>query len=172
MIQTERLRIEPLEMKYAESYFKGFNSEIAKYQWPDPYETLEDAEAMLKDFIAEMNAEESLYYAILNGDEVFVGSVEVHGLSEDCCELGIWITQNEQKKGYAFEALDAVLEYVCAKYQKKAFFYEADSRNEGSNKLLKKLSNKFELIDRGVEELVTDSGKELKLQGYILKAKE
>ena len=68
MIQTERLNIVPLEMKYAESYFKGFDSEIAKYQWPDPYETLEDAEAMLKDFIAEMNAEESLYYAILNGD--------------------------------------------------------------------------------------------------------
>lgn len=29
----------------------------------------------------------------------------------------------------------------------------------------------YEVIDKGVEEMATDSGKELKLGGYVLKAK-
>ena len=54
---------------------------------------------------------------------------------------------------------------------KRTFFYEADIRNEGSTKLLHKLENQFEILKQGLEETTTDSGKMLKLQGYVLKAK-
>ena len=50
--------IEPFDMKYLEKYFEGFNSEITKYQWPEPFETIEDAKMLLQDFIKEMEAEE------------------------------------------------------------------------------------------------------------------
>ena len=171
MIRSKRLNIVPFEMTYLHDYFSGFNGEITKYQWPDPFESIEDARAMLQAFLDEMGREETLLFSILSGNGDFLGSVEVHGLADDCPELGIWITEAEHNKGYAYEALNAVLDDVRAKYDKTAFYYEADTRNTGSIKLLRKFDEKYEIIAQGLERFTTDSGKHLELQGYILKAK-
>ena len=171
MIKTERLHIVPFEMKFLNNYFNGFNSEITKYQWPDPFESIEDARSMLQEFLNEMDRGETLIFSILSKHEKFLGSVEVHGLREDCPELGIWILMSEQNKGYAYEALNSVIEYVHAKYNKSVFYYEADIRNTGSIKLLSKFENKYEIIEQGLEKVTTDSGKYLELQGYVLRAR-
>ena len=65
-----------------------------------------------------------------------------------------------------------MLDDVRSKYDKTAFYYEADIRNTGSMRLLRKLEKKYEIIEQGLESVTTDSGKHLELQGYILKAKE
>ncbi len=171
MIKSERINIVPFEMKYLNHYFSGFNAKITKFQWPDPFESIEDARSMLQDFLNEMDREETLLFSILSKDDDFLGSVEIHGLAEDCPELGIWIIEQQQNKGYAYEALNAVLGYVCSKYDKSEFYYEADIRNTGSIKLLRKFDEKYEIIEQGFERLTTDSGKDLELQGYILKAR-
>lgn len=71
----------------------------------------------------------------------------------------------------AYDALSKLLNYVRSNYCKTVFYYEADIRNIGSMRLLQKFADKYEIIERELEEIVTDSGKELKLQGYVLKAK-
>lgn len=171
MIKSERTNIVPFEMKYLNHYFNGFNEEITKFQWPDPFESIEDARSMLQDFLNEMDRDEALLFSILSKDDDFLGSVEIHGLAEDCPELGIWIVEPQQNKGYAYEALNAVLGYVRSKYNKSEFFYEADIRNTGSIKLLRKFDGEYEIIEQGLERSTTDSGKDLELQGYILKAR-
>ena len=169
MIESERFNIVPFEMKYLNHYFNEFNAEITKFQWPDPFESIEDASSTLQEFLNEMDREETLLFSILSKNNDFLGSVEVHGLTDDCPELGIWIIKSEQNKGYAYEALNAVLDYVRSKYDKSKFYYEADIRNIGSTKLLRKFDKKYEIIEQGLERLTTDSGKELELQGYILR---
>ena len=169
---TKNIRVIPFNMKYLKDYHRNFNEEITKYQWPDPFETEENARTVLQEFLDEMEKEETLIFAVVNDEERFVGSVEMHGLSEDCPELGVWITESEWGKGYAFEALNFILDYVNEKYGKRQFFYEADVRNIGSNKLLAKLSGDYDIKELQVEELVTDSGKRLKLRGNELKRKQ
>ncbi len=171
MIKSERTNIVPFEMKYLNHYFSGFNAEITQFQWPDPFESIEDTRSMLQEFLNEMDREETLLFSILSKEDDFLGSVEIHGLAEDCTELGIWIIEPQQNKGYAYEALNAVLDYVRSKYDKREFYYEADIRNTGSIKLLRKFGERYEIIERGFERLTTDSGKVLELQGYILKAR-
>lgn len=171
MIKTERINITPFEMKYLNNYFNGFDAEVTKFQWPDPFESIEDARSKLNEFMNEMDRGETLIFSILSKNGEFLGSVEVHGLTEDCPELGIWILTSEQKKGYAYEALNSVLKYLHAKYNKSTFYYEADIRNIGSLKLLFKFNKKYEIIKQGFGNLTTDSGKYLELQGYILKAR-
>lgn len=169
---TKNIRVIPFDMKYLKDYHRNFNEEITKYQWPDPFETEENARAVLQEFLDEMEKEKTLIFAVVNDEERFVGSVEMHGLSEDCPELGVWITESEWGKGYAFEALNFILDYVNEKYGKRQFFYEADVRNIGSNMLLAKLSGEYDIKELQVEELVTDSGKRLKLRGNELKRKQ
>ena len=170
-MSKEGISIVPFDMKYLNDYYNGFNAEITKYQWPDPFEHVEDAEALLLKFLGEMQTGETLIYSVLSKEGAFLGSVEVHGLSEDCPELGIWIIESEQNKGYAYDALNAVLNYVRSNYHKTEFYYEADIRNTGSMKLLQKFGNKYEIIKQELEEVVTASGKELILQGYVLRLK-
>ena len=170
-MSKKEISIVPFDMKYLDDYYNGFSAEITKYQWPDPFNHVEDAETLLLEFLGEMQTGETLLYSVLSKEGAFLGSVEVHGLSEDCPELGIWIIESEQNKGYAYDALNAVLNYVRSNYHKTEFYYEADIRNTGSMKLLQKFGNKYEIIKQELEEVVTESGKELKLQGYVLKVK-
>ncbi len=163
--------IEPFRMDYLENYFEEFNTEIARYQWPDPFESVDDARNLLQDFIDEMNNNEMLFYSIKSEDGRFVGSVEVHGLTADCPELGVWVIESEQNKGYAYGALAQALEVAAKDYGKNEFYYEADIRNVGSTKLLQKFEKDYEIIKQGLDETVTDSGKELKLQGHVLRRK-
>ena len=171
MITCDRINIVPFDMKSLKDYYDGFNTEITKFQWPDPFESIEDARSTLQGFLNEMAREEALLCSLLSKDDSFIGSVEIHGLTEDYPELGIWVIESEQGKGYAYEALNAFLDYVHSKYGKIEFYYEADIRNVGSIKLLHKFDTKYEIVEKNLEELTTNSGKQLKLKGYVLRVK-
>ncbi len=51
VIHTEKINIAPFEMKYLLDYYHGFNHEITKFQWPDPFEKSDDAKNMLSEFL-------------------------------------------------------------------------------------------------------------------------
>lgn len=172
MIHMGEINIVPFEMKYLRDYYHGFNQKITEFQWPDPFENSDDAEKMLQEFLNEMKSEETLLFSVVSNNDKFLGSVEIHGLADACPEVGVWIIESEQNKGYAYKALNEVLRYVSAKYGKDSFFYEADIRNIASTKLLYKFEDQYEIIEQGIEKITTDSGKKLELQGYILKAKK
>ena len=108
-----------------------------------------------------------LFFLVLSKNGDFLGSVEIHGLDGECPELGIWITTSEQNTGCAYEALD----YTSAQFGKYNFFYEADVRNEASVRLPYKLKSEYEITDLEPESMITDSGKELNLQGHIINVK-
>ena len=171
MMKTERLLIAPFDMKYLKDYFDGFDAEITKYQWPDPFPDLDSARDTLQGFLEEMARGEGRILSVLFQDGRFLGSAEVHGLTGACPELGVWITAPEQRKGYAYEALAAVLSYARAEYGKRTFFYEADVRNEASIQLLHKLESGYDVVEQEPEDCVTDSGKALRLRGSLLKAR-
>lgn len=103
--------------------------------------------------------------SVFTKDNQFIGSVEVHGLQEKQPELGIWIKREFQKNGYAYEALNNVIKMVNDDFQKEWYVYEADIRNKGSMKLVEKFLYRKEDFD----EFTTETGKELKLQRFIIK---
>ena len=170
-MQRQKAVIAPFNMKYLNDYYIGFDKEITKYQWPDPFDSIESARDVLQEFMNEMEKGETLFCSILSENGKSVGGVEIHGLDGDCPELGVWIVRDEQNKGYAFEALSEALRIAHDKYAKQEFFYEADIRNEASTKLLQKFRDRYDIIDQDVEMLTTDSGKKLQLQGHIMKTR-
>ena len=172
MIKTERLTIAPFDMRYLQDYFDGFDEEVTRFQWPDPFTDIDAARDTLRIFMEEMERGEGLLFSVLSMTGRFMGSVEVHGLSGDCPELGVWIVPAEQRKGFAYEALRAVLGHTEEKYGTQAFFYEADVRNVASVKLLGKLESDYDVTERDVERCVTDSGKELALRGDVLRKRD
>ncbi len=165
IIETGRLRIVPFEMGRLEEYVSAFDGEITKYQYPDPFASAEAARETLQGFIDLMDQNEMLFLSILTPSGEFVGGVEVHGLQEQYPELGIWIKQERQQKGYACEALAGVLKFTDDNYSKDWYVYEADVRNMGSMKLVEK----FEFRKEGLDEFETETGKLLRLQRFLIR---
>ena len=62
MLTTERLVLAPFDMKYLQDYFNGFDEEITKFQWPDPFVDIDDARNVLQDFLDEMQQGETLFF--------------------------------------------------------------------------------------------------------------
>ena len=166
-IRTGRLTIVPFELKYLNDYYSGFDKEITKYQYPDSFDSVEAARTLLQEFIDDMNRGEMLFLAILDQKGAFAGGLEVHGLAEEYPELGIWLKKDFQGKGYAYEALRSVLQYLNQTCQKEWYVYEADIRNKPSIRL----AAKFSYCKEGLDEFTTESGKELKLQRYLINIK-
>lgn len=163
-IQSKRLTIAAFDMKYLDDYYRGFDKEITKYQYPDPFDSLESARKCLQEFLDAMARGEMLFIVILDNEGTFVGSLEVHGLTEKTPELGIWIKKAYQGKGYAQEALECVLDELRQTKPDTWYVYEADVRNEPSMRLV----SKFKYQKKEIDEFVTESGKELKLQQFFV----
>lgn len=165
LIETDRLKIVPFEMKYLEEYYSEFDEEITKYQYPEPFESISVAEEVLQGFIDCMEQNEMLFLSILTPDGDFIGGAEVHGLQEEYPELGIWIKKQSQQKGYAYEALTSVSKFSDDNYHKDWYVYEADIRNIGSMKLVEK----FEYQEKEIDEFETETGKSLVLQKFLIR---
>lgn len=164
-IKTKRIQLLPLSSIYVYDYFKEFNSEITKYQYPDPFKSINEARNFFAHFVQCKKEGTSLVCIIADMEGTFIGSVEAHGIDTSIPELGIWIAQKYQSKGYGFEAIKGLMDYICADQPVDYFIYEADSRNAGSIKLINRLNGE----KHGHEEFVTESGKKLKLDKYYIK---
>ena len=73
-LQTQRLRICAFDKRYLEDYALYLTEEITRYQYPDPFASLEDAEALLDGFLADMARGKMLELAVLSLNGTFLGA--------------------------------------------------------------------------------------------------
>ena len=159
---SPRLLIRPYCSADLVEYYHAFNKEITKYQYPDPFPSLEAAQELLDDFVLQMNRGEMLELVLLSPSGEFLGSMEAHGLKEQAPELGIWLKAEAQGQGYGYEALSRLIAYLNETGKYPYYIYEADRRNLPSIRL----ARKFSCTQAGYQEITTDSGKQLCLQEY------
>lgn len=164
-IITKRLRLVPLNYEYINEYYKEFNSEITRYQYPEPFISIEATKEFFTNFIELRKEGIVLVCIIIDMKGAFIGSVEVYHIHTSTPEIGIWISQKYQSKGYGFEAIKGIINYIKANEKIDYFIYEADCRNNDSAKLINKLNGE----KQGHKDVISDSGKELKLDIYYVK---
>ncbi|MEG1560472.1 MAG: GNAT family N-acetyltransferase [Clostridia bacterium] len=163
-LETERLIIEPYDHVYLSDYFQEFTDEITKYQYPDTFADIESASKLVSSFVELMEVGKMLELVILSKSGEFFGCIEAIGLDEENPELGLWLKTAAQGKGYGFEALKCIIDYLNLTERYDAYVYEADERNLASLNLAKKFKCKKESYNA----VITDSGKELFLRCFII----
>lgn len=161
-LRTERLVIQPFRDSFLSEYYREFTDEITKYQYPDTFPDLEAAKDLVSEFVSEMEKGNMLELVILTPSGEFIGSMEAFGIREENPEVGLWLKSSAQGNGYGYEALKALLTYLSAHGAYQHYVYEVDVRNLPSIRLVEK----FDFEKGGCEDIVTESGKELRLQTY------
>lgn len=163
-IETPRLALTPMNAGDGGAVWRWYTEEIARYQYPQPYASPEEAAAVIQRF-AEDPGGNSVLFAIRDRDGLFLGEADIHGLSKAEPELGVWIRQDRWRQGYAGEAVSALLcEYGKRGYT--SFRWEADRRNPASLRLAESLGG----VLRGTDEYETMRGDLLKLNVYSIPA--
>ena len=79
-----------------------------------------------------------LLAAALKDTDEMVGEIVVMP-SDGVVSLGYTVSYKHHRKGYAFEALTALIEWLHARWPKKEFICFTEPENEASMALLKKL---------------------------------
>jgi len=141
-IQTPRLIIRHLELKgLSDFHIYRSNPEVTKYQGFDVM-TIEEAEAFIQDNATKYfgKAGEWVQYGIENkssGQLIGDCAIKLDGNDTRLAEIGITISPNEQKKGYAKETLLAILDFLFSRPDFHRVTETVDAENTASIQLLK-----------------------------------
>ena len=140
-MQTERLLLRPLTLADAEAFFRYRSlPEVCRFQSFQP-KTLSEIEAFLR---ANESTPSNIpgswrQLAICLRDGTLIGDVGLHTLDEWQLELGYTLAPEHQGKGYATEAIAAVLRQAFAVWNKHRVTASVDPENRASIRLLERL---------------------------------
>lgn len=142
IINTERLILEPLGIKYLESvHAYASDPENTRYMCNLPNKSIEETMEFLQRADEEWKKETPSFYefAIVYKNQQ-IGAVSLHLDNDQLSgELG-WILRKEYwKQGIAYEAAKALLDYAVKKLKIKHFIAHCDAENIASYKIMEKL---------------------------------
>jgi|SRR6056297_871727 len=142
-ICTDRLHLRPIEIEDANQLFQ-YRSQRAHhpYQGWIP-ERPEEAIQYIQKRPAQFDQEDSWFQLAmeLKGQAGLIGDLGIHFINNKVghCELGISLAVEFRGKGYATEALTAVMDHLDRDFKKKLITVAIDPRNQPSLKLFERL---------------------------------
>jgi len=105
IIETERLKIETICLKYVDKIYNEFNKEICRYLIPQPAKSRKEITDFINKSIDEIMKGNNIQFELINKIGNFIGVIGVYHINTKEPELGIWIKLSEQNKGYGTESL-------------------------------------------------------------------
>jgi RimJ/RimL family protein N-acetyltransferase len=143
-IETDRLLLRPFEARDAH-FFSDYRSdpEVARYQgWDAPYSL-----AKAVRFVADMQGvnpgkPDDWYQAAieLKTEGILIGDIGFKVLYDGRQgEIGFTLASKYQRKGYAFEAVEQIMNYMFAQFDLHRIQANCDPRNLSSIRLMERL---------------------------------
>lgn len=149
---TEQLVLRRYRPDDAEQLYKYFGTdpEMHKYSGWNPYASPEMAAETVQRFIDSYNDERSYSWVMdANGDDVVAGTIGAYDYDNDSIEVGFSVGIAWQGRGFATEALKAVLEYLTENEEISCVTAWCAAENIGSRKVLEKAGMQLVNIERG-----------------------
>ena len=149
-LRTERLILRRYRMDDAEALhrFLGSDPAMARYSGWNPYATPEMARGTVRRFI-DSYQDEHFYGWALDAEDVLVGTIGAYDYADDRIEAGFSIARACWGRGYATEALKAVLRYLTANEGIGCVTAWCAAENTGSRRVLEKAGMRLADTQRG-----------------------
>ena len=135
-IETQRLVIVPIELKYAPDIFREFTPEVTKYMSPPPPKVIEETEEFINSCIEKRLAGVDFTAVILEkGTEEFIGLCGLHQLDTKTPEFGIWLKTSAQGNKYGQEAILGLKKWADENIDYEYISYPVAVENIASRKI-------------------------------------
>ncbi len=162
-IETKRLLLVPISVKYAQDIFKELTPEITLYMHPKSPDKIEETIEYILDRTERMKRGEEIVITILDKNTgEFLGGSGLHHMNTRILEFGIWIKKSAHGNGYGYEAISGIKKWAEDNLDFDFFIYPADRKNIPSRKIAESLGGKLhkEYADKSL------SGKTLDIVEY------
>lgn len=146
MIETDRLILRKLN----ESDYKNISYYLDEkiLEFASPY--MPHKEEDLKTFIFKIIGVAS--FAVELKDGTFIGDVSITSIKQnETGEIAYYFNPSYWKKGYAYEACKAVINYAFEQIKLKYITAQIDEANANSRKLVERLGFKLKILQKNVE---------------------
>ena len=143
IINTDRLMIVPMEMKYLKSTHEyAADLENTKYMLNLPNETLDETKGFILYAEEEWKKQEPTFfeYAIIMGG-IHVGAISLYPDKDNksSAELGWTVNKKYWKQGICAEAAKALVNYAIKNFEISRFIAHCDSENIASRAVMEKI---------------------------------
>lgn len=143
-INTTRLLLRPIQMDDAASIFQyRSNAQVNQYQGWIPKTICDVHDFINKKVSPEINQPDTWFQFVIlkKDDNELIGDIGVHFLDSDNSqvELGCTLNLKYHGKGFAFEAIKAMINYLFDELGKRRIIASIDSRNHPSIRLIERL---------------------------------
>ena len=137
---SDRLKLLPLTMEYAQPMCQHFTPEVTRYMWPSAPKIHEDVNQYIKSQQHQMKYGNELAMVIVTKHTAeFLGHVCIHQAHSQTPELGIWLKSDAQGHRYGYEALNLLKQWAKLNLQYHHLKYPVDKKNVPSRKLAESL---------------------------------
>lgn len=135
-IQTDRLSLLPIEMKYVPDIFREFTSEITTYMSPTPPANISETEDFITSSAEGLKSGNNLQLVILDREtQEFLGCAGLHEVDGDHPEMGVWLKKSAHGKGFGREAMTAIKKWADENLDYKYILYPVVAKNIPSRKI-------------------------------------
>jgi len=144
-ITSDRLKLTPISLSYANDICSHFTAEITRYMWPSAPKTQEEINQHIFIKRREMENGEEISLLIIGKDsDEFLGYLSLHRANSKTPELGIWLKKSAQGLGVGYEALNQFKTWIESNLTYEYLKYPVDKKNISSRKLAEKLGGIIE----------------------------
>jgi RimJ/RimL family protein N-acetyltransferase len=144
ILESERIILQPISLKYAEIIFQEFNSEVTKYTYSKPAENIGETLDFINQTIKNIKNKTDLVLTILKkNNEEFLGICGIHKIHTAKPELGIWLKQQAQGNNFGKEAIYLLKNWADRNLNYDYCLYSADRNNIPSRKISESLGGQI-----------------------------
>ena len=149
-LPTERLLLRRYRPEDAEDLYEYFGKDPAMFQYSgwNPYATPEMARETVERFIVSYR--DGLFYGwAIEYEDVLAGTIGAYDHKDDRIEVGLSVKRDCQRRGYATEALKAVLRYLTEHEKISCVTAWCAPENTGSKKAMEKAGMRLVKTEKG-----------------------
>ncbi|EZP76902.1 N-acetyltransferase [Parageobacillus genomosp. 1] len=143
ILETERLLLREIVKEDAQGIFDCFsNSDVTRYYGLDPLTSIEQAEELVESFAKNYKEKRGIRWGIeIKGKKGIIGTIGFNAWSpkHKRAEIGYELHPKYWRKGYATEAVSAVISYGFKELDLTRIGAVVFLENKASNELLTKL---------------------------------
>jgi [ribosomal protein S5]-alanine N-acetyltransferase len=145
ILETERLRLEPISLDYLTIIYKNFSPEISRYMYPRSPEDISETKNFIEDSIKKLHTNQDLVMVILDkSSEEFLGVVGLHSnATANTPELGVWLKKEAHGNKYGQEALKKLKDWTFENIIFDYLIYPVVEENIASRKIAELLGGKI-----------------------------
>ncbi len=143
LIRSSRLRLRQFEMADADEVFGCITPAVARFMTWEPPRSLDEYKARRQAMLrSEDQTDLSLVIRHDNSGEC-LGIAGLEGIDGPWPQLGLWIKETAQGRGYGRETVRAVAEWASVTLSKEGFIYPVAVQNTPSRRIAEGLGGEI-----------------------------